>query len=462
MSLPTAIVHLKLILPRDRKPFPEGKTEKNLWERHCCAPFEPRAAQIHFNLKQLYASSAEDGKREIPVLVLSPGRRFLMDFDYVVAPCLILLVAILIFWLCIRRILMLRAKGYRMWRRVTEQVVLSLAVLMAGAVAASTTFNALDIYHYRATIPGKFYNVDGYKMHIYCAGQGSPTLILDTGLGGDSTAWGAVQPTLSKTTRVCSYDRAGYGGSSARPGTRDADHITGELHDLLTQAGITGPIILMGHSIAGLYIRVYAARYPQEVAGLVLVDSSIPLQDKNPVFKAVIAREEGTDTAVERFLEQATFILGVPRLMGLSSFVPADWDPRVGKMMVEDHFSWDAAAEAEARAAELKSFDQSSLEALRAKNFGNLPILIFSEDPNTPEFPGIPASLVKRLAVVWNQMQPQLKDLSTRSRRIIAKGSGHPIPIERPDLLNKEVAIFVQQVRGTIPQPTDYGSTTTE
>lgn len=104
--------------------------------------------------------------------------------------------------------------------------------------------------------------------------------------------------------------------------------------------------------------------------------------------------------------------------------------------------------------------DQSGSEVLRAKNFGNLPILIFSQDPDKPmPFPG---NWGKKMSAVWNQMQDQLKGLSTRSRRIIAKGSGHMIPIERPDLLNDEVATFIEQVRGTVPQPTDYGSTKTE
>lgn len=161
-----------------------------------------------------------------------------MDFAYIIAASLIALVAILISWLCVRRILAVRAKRYRVWRRITERVVLSFVVLVAVAVGASTAFNALAILYYRATMPGKFYDVGGYKMHIYCTGQGSPTLVLDAGLGNDWTVWGAVQPSLSKTTRVCSYDRAGFGGSSARPGTRDADHIAHELHELLAQGGL--------------------------------------------------------------------------------------------------------------------------------------------------------------------------------------------------------------------------------
>ena len=109
-----------------------------------------------------------------------------------------------------------------------------------------------------------------------CTGSGSPTLILDAGLGDDSLIWGGVQPVLARTTRVCAYDRAGWGLSQAVPGPQDANHIADELHGLLTVAGITGPVVLMGHSIAGMYIRAYASRYPAEVAGLIFVDASTP------------------------------------------------------------------------------------------------------------------------------------------------------------------------------------------
>jgi pimeloyl-ACP methyl ester carboxylesterase len=124
-------------------------------------------------------------------------------------------------------------------------------------------------------------------MRIYCTGSGSPTVVLDAGLGNDALIWGGVQPELSKTTRVCAYDRAGFGGSDARPAPRDADHIAGELHELLLQAKVTGPIVLMGHSIAGIYMRDYATRYPADLAGIVFVDGSTPLQNRNPAFNTL-------------------------------------------------------------------------------------------------------------------------------------------------------------------------------
>jgi pimeloyl-ACP methyl ester carboxylesterase len=117
-------------------------------------------------------------------------------------------------------------------------------------------------------------DVGGYSLHINCVGQGSPTVVLDAGSGGFSAQWVRVQREVSGTTRVCAYDRAGMGWSEMGPQPRDAKQITGELHTLLGKAGIEGPYVLVGHSFGGMYMQTYAARYPDEVAGVALVDSS--------------------------------------------------------------------------------------------------------------------------------------------------------------------------------------------
>src|SRR3712207_5081934 len=116
--------------------------------------------------------------------------------------------------------------------------------------------------------------VGGHSLHINCAGQGGPTVLLDAGSGGFSAQWVRVQREVSGTTRVCAYDRAGMGWSEMGPAPRDARQISGELHTLLSKAGIEGPYVLVGHSFGGMYMQTYAARYPDEVAGVALVDSS--------------------------------------------------------------------------------------------------------------------------------------------------------------------------------------------
>src|SRR5215216_2168598 len=126
--------------------------------------------------------------------------------------------------------------------------------------------------------PGEMVNVNGRLMHINCMGEGSPTVILEAANFGMSAHWVRVQQQLAKSTRVCAYDRAGMGWSEPGPEPRDARQISSELHTLLKNADTEGPYVLVGHSYGGLYARMYAARYPNEVAGVVLVDSSHPEQ----------------------------------------------------------------------------------------------------------------------------------------------------------------------------------------
>ena len=124
--------------------------------------------------------------------------------------------------------------------------------------------------------PGKLVDVGEHRLHIRCAGEGRPTVVLETGALAMSSLWGWVQAQVAVHTRVCSYDRAGLGWSEPGPEPRNAVRITGELRTLLINAGETPPYVFVGHSFGGLLVRVYADRYPEDLAGLVLVDSSHP------------------------------------------------------------------------------------------------------------------------------------------------------------------------------------------
>ena len=145
----------------------------------------------------------------------------------------------------------------------------ALLILSALAAATGALNNGIDVVSsYRTAPPGAFYLVGSHRMHLDCEGFGSPTILLDAGLGNDALIWSRVQPILARATRVCSYDRAGYGWSKAVDTRRDADHIVAELHGLLLAAGLLGPLVLVGHSIAGLYIRDYANLYPEMSSAL--------------------------------------------------------------------------------------------------------------------------------------------------------------------------------------------------
>ena len=150
-------------------------------------------------------------------------------------------------------------------------------VLYLLVVGVKTVKPAEDTLGAAAVVCGVV-DVGGYRLHINCTGTGSPTVVIDVGLDDWSTMWALVQPEVAKTTRICTYDRAGSGWSDAGPLPRNAGQFAEELRTLLHQANIPGPYVLVGHSLGGLTVRVFTDMYPSEVAGVVLIESMSPRQ----------------------------------------------------------------------------------------------------------------------------------------------------------------------------------------
>ena len=115
-------------------------------------------------------------------------------------------------------------------------------------------------------------DVGGHRLYIECTGSGGPAVILQAGLGASSSSWAGIAPAVAATTTVCTYDRAGHGRSD-EVGPQDGIALATDLHTLLERAGVPGPYVLVGHSSGGPYVRVFAAQYPDEVAGMVLLDA---------------------------------------------------------------------------------------------------------------------------------------------------------------------------------------------
>jgi pimeloyl-ACP methyl ester carboxylesterase len=321
-------------------------------------------------------------------------------------------------------------------RLLTAIVVLCLLAALGGFA-----YNALSIRRYRqvAGVPGKIYSIDGYKTHLYCTGQGSPTVILSSGLGDDSTGWAKVQPVLSQQTLVCSYDRAGFGWSEPRPDVQDANAVSSELHRLVEAAEVRRPFILAGHSISGIYMRAYAARYSSDLAGLVFIDGATPLQDDR-IPKELVKIQD--DQRREMPWQKLLMTLGWYRLHGDCTAIPTGF---------EAYSAWIKAdscipSQMDAMENELDAERASGVETIHAGPFGSLPILILSHDPNVLP-PNWPAPVAKSNSVVWNQMQEEAKSLSNQSNRIIARGSDHYIQNDRSELVNKELAAFVTMIR---------------
>jgi pimeloyl-ACP methyl ester carboxylesterase len=212
-------------------------------------------------------------------------------------------------WRRVQRVL--RAIG----RTLAALVGLIVVLGLVGAVYESAA-EAADVRAYLP--PGQLVDVGGYRLHINCTGTGSPTVVIDAGWGDWSGGWSRVQPEAAKTTRVCTYDRAGMGDSEAGPLPRTAEQFAKELHTLLQHAAIPSPYVLVGHSMGGAPVRVFAHTYAAEVAGVVLIESMNPGEVGTPA-RATTATppDSGAVSIINRLL---TNLLTLPARVGLVRF----------------------------------------------------------------------------------------------------------------------------------------------
>jgi pimeloyl-ACP methyl ester carboxylesterase len=314
-----------------------------------------------------------------------------------------------------------------------RRIILGLLALgLVTAFAGALYENFSEARDRRAnTMPGELFDVDEFQMHLDCVGQGSPTVILESGLGDTYVSWRKVQPQIAQFSRVCSYDRAGlgYSVSSSRP--RTSRVMAEELHALLRAAGVAPPYVLVGHSMGGFNVRLFASLYRNEVVGMVLVDSSHPDQDNR--FPPELKKMEGTWLREAEFLEFST-PFGVPRLMGL-----CDEDPVQRAAECNLHTAREGVAE-------LKAFPESAAETAATGPLDDMPLAVLSHDPDKPSSE-LPPDLAKPTNGVWEKMQEELAHLSTRGTQIIAQNSAHYIQIDRPDVVVDAVRKVVEQAR---------------
>jgi pimeloyl-ACP methyl ester carboxylesterase len=325
----------------------------------------------------------------------------------------------------------------RIGKALLVLVVALLALAVAGAIYQAI---ATELAERAYPPPGEMIDVGGYSLHINCVGQGSPTVVLDAGSGGMSAQWVRVQREVSGTTRVCAYDRAGMGWSEMGPEPRDAKQITGELHTLLSIAGIEEPYVLVGHSFGGMYMQTYVARYPDEVAGVGLVDSSTePEQFSQP--------PEAQDSNEPQKQSSAA----VPQLVRLGVSLPA----RLGVVRL--------LSKLDPASPDLPSQQRAQIDALTPSTRQWTTSALEFLAPTQTLRPGSPGSLGnKPLAVVtagssepsWLKLQDELATLSSNSIHRVVKGATHTsVLYERSDSQATSAAIVeaVAAVRNDRP-----------
>jgi pimeloyl-ACP methyl ester carboxylesterase len=313
--------------------------------------------------------------------------------------------------------------------------------------------------------PGPLVDIGGLKLHIHCTGAGSPTVVLESALGGSYISWALVQPDIERLTHVCSYDRAGFGWSDSGPRPRTAGRVADELQVLLERARVPPPFVLVGHSFGGLVMRIFASRYPRDVVGLVLVDPAHPEDWVAPAPKEQVKIARGLDlcrygTIAARFgaarIVSALGSVGLFRVLRTMAtmsksggftredeglFAPVWRLPDEPRTLLRRF--WTQQAFFETLGNQIETISDSAAETLAATGdgYGDLPLVtISSTDPGDHRL----------------RQQEALARLSTRGRHIMASNSGHWIPLDEPSIVIDAVTEVVHEVRGA--EVADRGS----
>jgi len=281
------------------------------------------------------------------------------------------------------------------------------AVLLLAAVGGGyqTVREAADANAY--SMPGQLIDVGGHRLHLHCTGSGSPTVVLQPGGGDFSSAMAWIAPAVARSTRVCVYDRAGRGWSEPARGPQDATQIAADLHTLLQRGDVPGPYVLAGHSFGGLYILTYADLYPDEVAGMVLIDSTNPATKADPE-RATGYGKGSHDALSDRAaaVGAAAARVGLVRLLGSFEYgeLPAHSRDEVrAKTATADYAAgW---------IDEFLQANASGVEAARLTNFGDKPLVVLTAGAETD--------------ATHDAAQNKLASLSTNSSHRVVEGASH-------------------------------------
>ena len=304
--------------------------------------------------------------------------------------------------------------------------------------------------------PGTLVDIGGFRLHLHCTGNGSPTIVLDAALGASSLSWSIVQPELARLSRVCSYDRGGFGWSDPGPMPRTADRIAEELHILLERARVPPPYVLVGHSFGGLVALIFARRFRSVISGLVLVDPAHAEDWVTPAPKEQVQIDRGVrlcryGAVTARIglarvvstlvgfgqIRTARLLVNVASRRGLSRQdeailapvrkLPPELRPTLAQFWSKPHFF-------EALGSQIESVCVSAGKVLEATagGYGDLPLVtISSTDPGAYRL----------------RQQDAMATLSTRGRHIMASQSGHWIPLDQPQVVIDAVKEVVTAAR---------------
>lgn len=329
-----------------------------------------------------------------------------------------------------------------MIKKLLIGLVALVVLLLLGGAAYQWVAQRSDAARFPP--PGELVTVDGLEMHLDCRGSGRPLVIMEAGLTTGSWSWGRVFDAVAEHTEVCAYDRPGMGWSEPINRVADAGEVADRLHALIEVAGIDGPYVLLGMSAGGVYVREYYGRYPEDVVGMVLVDSSHEQQgDRLPPF------EGGGE--MERALRMCARLqpLGVVRatdaMAVMFEMMPGIADEAKPLLMSRANQSHYCAS----MLAEMESFDGEVHDPQPPASLGDLPLVVLSQgnEPQGNEAFGLTVEQARAQRAGWDVLQEELAALSSQGRRLVAENSGHVIQMEQPEIVIDSVVAMLGELR---------------
>jgi len=329
------------------------------------------------------------------------------------------------------------ASGARI-RRWLRRGALALVGLTIAFACVGPAYQEIGTWSDARRFPqrGRTVQAGPIKMNIDCAGSGGPTVILEQGGGVPSIGWMKIQPQIAQFTRVCSYDRAGYGWSEPGPMPRTIPRLANELKVLLDTSGEKGPYVMVAASLGGPIVRLYAGLYPNDVAGMILVDAAHEDQQNRaqsvqpPELVAEINREVESYQRWERLRRPFMLHLGIERFM-IHFTQQSDQMPQ--QFWEEYLYLSQKPGFQETVASEIRSLPDSS-SVLQSVNLGNRPLIVLTAGKMTftPE-PFLTKEIEDKIRNAFQELQAEQARLSTRGKQVIVPDSGHVIMFERPD-----------------------------
>ena len=300
---------------------------------------------------------------------------------------------------------------------------ITISILIGAILAVGIVFEQWSRWRVGQEYPptGVLYDIDGRGMHLYCIGHGEPTVVFESGAGGGSVDWVLVQRQIATTNRACSYDRSGIAWSDPVDEPLTADLIADRLHQLLRKADEAPPYVMVGHSLGGPLTMVFTDKYPLEVAGVVLVDSSHPEQMQR--FSPEIQEALGGPPP-PAFLRFAA-ATGLLRLMAPGFFSNVPEEAVAGIEYFPESM--------QGVLAEFDAFDSIFSEAGEAASFDTRPLIVLTAGKLSSELPAaVTPEIEAQMMKTWNELQIELAGLSVNSERRVIEDATHYIQYDNP------------------------------